>query len=72
MTEITKTNEEEERSQEEKRTESERLPLRIVINTHKGKQPTITENSLVIDKIDDEVINEAIMKGGSTNSEDNS
>ena len=66
VTEITRTNEE-----EEKRKEPERLPLRIVINTQKDKQPTITENSLVIDEIEDEVINEAIMKIGNINSEDN-
>ena len=72
VTETTKTNEEEERSQEEKRTELERGPLKIVINTHKGKMPHIMESSLIIDEVNDEVINEAITKGGGTNSNDNS
>ena len=59
VTEITRTNEEE-------RKEPERLPLRIVINTQKDKQPTITESTLVIN----EVIDEAIAKIGNINSED--
>ena len=59
VTETTRTNEGE-------RQETERLPLRIVINTQKDKQPTITESTLVIN----EVIDEAIAKIGNINSED--
>ena len=61
MTENTKTNKVEQPPKEDDmKTEPERGPLKIVINTIKGTTLHITENCFIINEVNDEAVDDEV------------